>query len=71
MDVLIPVMDSLQASKKIRAYEHSLSRNAIIFSLTAEVDDDQALCLQAGMNNCLIKPVERGALFATIEKFVN
>ncbi len=62
MDVNMPVMGGLEATRKIR--EGALPmRDVTIIALTA--DDDGAThrdCIEAGMNSFLPKPVEMSAL---------
>ena len=61
MDVHMPVMDGLAATRAIREYEntlpHRLHNPVHIVSMTAGVlDEDRAACKQAGMNAFLSKP---------------
>lgn len=63
MDVLMPGMDGLTASTVIRDYEASQGRRAFIFGLSnREPDWVQAYCIEAGMDCCLGKPIDPGAL---------
>lgn len=59
MDMQMPVMDGLTATREIRAYERSRGLLAVpIVAMTANVmDTDRQACLDAGMNDFLIKPV--------------
>jgi len=62
MDVQMPVMDGLQASREIRRHEGS-ERPVPIIALTASaMTDEAAQCLAAGMNAVLAKPLEIGKL---------
>ncbi|PCH79862.1 MAG: hypothetical protein COB90_10395 [Hyphomicrobiales bacterium] len=57
MDVMMPVMDGLEATKRIRAQEKY--RNLPIIALTAKaMEHDRAECLEAGANDYMTKPVE-------------
>ncbi|CAN5819869.1 hypothetical protein BH09VER1_BH09VER1_46970 [soil metagenome] len=60
MDVQMPVMDGLEATRNIRAMEQSRSlRPAYISALTANIlPEDQQRCFDAGMNAYLNKPVK-------------
>lgn len=64
MDFEMPNMDGCGASKAMRAFEKSESRNPTpILALTAHaMREHQELCEQAGMNGHLSKPLELDAL---------
>jgi hypothetical protein len=65
MDIHMPNMDGLEATRQIRAWERSTQRASPIpiLALTASVmADDRANCLAAGMNDFLTKPISREAL---------
>ena len=59
MDMQMPEVDGIQATKMIREFERSISVKypCYIVTVTANVlGEDKQLCLQAGMNNFLTKP---------------
>ena len=59
MDVRMPIMDGLQATRAIRAMSREDARNVPIFALTGEVDEASvARAIEAGMHECLAKPVD-------------
>ena len=59
MDVHMPVMDGLTATKEIRRMQAGMSRRTPILALTANVQADQvARCLDAGMDGHLAKPIQ-------------
>lgn len=66
MDVMMPVMDGLQAAKKIKSISSDGNHVPIIF-LTA-LDDDKALseCLESGGDDFLSKPYNEAVLRAKI-----
>ncbi len=62
MDVQMPVMDGLEATRRIRALEGPASRVVIIaLSASAMIDQVEA-CLEAGMDGHLAKPINRAQL---------
>ena len=71
MDLKMPVMDGLEATRTIRALDREDASEIPIISLTANAfDEDVQRSLQAGLNAHLSKPVEPDALYATLEGFV-
>jgi PAS domain S-box-containing protein len=71
MDVQMPEMDGIEATRRIRAAEaREGSRRIPIIALTAHaMAKDRDDCLAAGMDDCLTKPLDRRALKATLEKW--
>lgn len=69
MDVQMPVLDGISATRQIR--ELSGSRNAIpIIALTAgSADSDRTSCLDAGMDDFLMKPLNPNDLYAKINRY--
>jgi len=68
MDVQMPVLDGYQATARIRAWEAEHQRVPLpIVAVTADAfADDQARCLQAGMNDFLPKPIKTSSLAAML-----
>jgi len=57
MDMRMPNMDGLEATRKIRALDHR-SKSLPIVALTANAfDDDRNACFDSGMNDFMTKPV--------------
>jgi CheY-like chemotaxis protein len=71
MDVRMPVMDGLTASKTIRELNHPDAKTIPIIAMTANAfDEDVQRSLQAGMNAHLSKPVEPERLYETLGKLI-
>ena len=71
MDMRMPEMDGLEATRRIRALDRSDSKTLPIIALTANAfDEDVQRSLQAGLNAHLSKPVQPEELFETLEKLI-
>jgi len=72
MDCQMPEMDGFAATKAIRIIEQSSDKPALpIIALTANaMDGDKELCLSAGMNDYLSKPVKKEQIAKTIMKWI-
>ena len=71
MDIRMPVMDGLEATKIIRNLDRSDSKTIPIIALTANAfDEDVQRSMQAGMNAHLSKPIDPDLLFETLSKFI-
>ncbi|MBR6372577.1 MAG: response regulator, partial [Victivallales bacterium] len=71
MDIRMPVMDGLEATRHIREMEREDARALPIIALTANAfEEDVQRSMQAGMNAHLSKPVEADALFGTLERLL-
>ncbi|MBF0151799.1 MAG: response regulator [Magnetococcales bacterium] len=69
MDVQMPVMDGLTATREIR--KHPEFANLPILAMTANaMSNDRELCLDAGMQDHISKPVDPEKLFATLAKWI-
>ena len=65
MDVQMPVMDGLTATRELR--KRHASANMPILAMTASVfADDKEACQEAGMDDFVAKPIQPDALIATI-----
>ena len=67
MDVMMPVMDGLEATRRIRSMDRPDAKTVPIFALTANAfADDQVLSRQAGMNEHISKPLDGPKLIKLI-----
>jgi CheY-like chemotaxis protein len=72
MDVRMPVMDGLTASKAIRELDRPDAKAIPIIAMTANAfDEDVQRSLQAGMNAHLSKPVEPERLYETLGRMIS
>jgi CheY-like chemotaxis protein len=68
MDVQMPVMDGLMATRKIREREATTNSHVPIIALTARaMQEDEPICIEAGMDAYLSKPLQPGELLQTLE----
>ena len=75
MDVQMPEMDGLEATRRIRQLEWQRDAETTvsipIIALTASVTkEEQAICIQAGMDAVVAKPINFSLLLATMESIV-
>ena len=70
MDIMMPVMDGLEACRKIRASSHPEGKVVPIIAMTAQASQEcTEKCQIAGMNGHLTKPVASEKLIKTIMEF--
>ena len=69
MDLRMPVMDGLEATRRIRALDRPDATRVPIIALTANAfEEDVRQSLEAGMNVHLAKPPDAGLLYETLEQ---
>jgi two-component system sensor histidine kinase/response regulator len=72
MDVQMPEMDGLEATIAIRQREKKSGKHVPIIAMTAHaMVGDRELCLKAGMDGYVTKPLDVGDLFAVIDDLVH
>ena len=70
MDLQMPVMSGYDATQAIRAAERGTGRHIPIVALTAHaMKGDREVCLQAGMDDYLGKPIHRQELASVLERW--
>ncbi len=70
MDVQMPVMDGLDATRAIRTRPDGASVPIVAMTANAFAEDKE-LCLQAGMNDFLAKPIDPELLFSTLLRWLD
>jgi two-component system sensor histidine kinase/response regulator len=67
MDIQMPVMDGLEACRRIREYEGD-SHHTPIVALTAHaMQGDAMICLEAGMDDYISKPIDPQLVYQVLE----
>ena len=71
MDIRMPVMDGLAATRCIRESDHSDSKTVPIVAMTANVfEEDVKKSFDAGMNAHLSKPVDIKQMYAVLDELI-
>ena len=71
MDVSMPDMNGLEATKAIREAEAGSGRHTAIIGLTAHaLKGDREMCLDAGMNDYMSKPISPDKLTAKVDEWL-
>jgi CheY-like chemotaxis protein/two-component sensor histidine kinase len=71
MDMQMPEMDGLEATRRIRALSVSSGRRMPIIAMTANVfKDDVEACIAAGMDDHIGKPLEINEIFDKLRKYL-
>jgi CheY-like chemotaxis protein/HPt (histidine-containing phosphotransfer) domain-containing protein len=69
MDIQMPVMDGLEATRMIRSREHPGEGKVHICAMTANaMKEDMAVCLKSGMASYVAKPVQEEEVFAVVRQ---
>lgn len=71
MDVRMPIMDGLEATRQIRLLQRSDAASVPIISMTADAfAQEQKKTIDAGMNYHLAKPINPSLLYKTLSEFI-
>jgi len=71
MDMQMPVMDGLEATRRIRALPDKKFRRLPIIAMTANVfKEDIDSCLEAGMNDHIGKPIDINMVLAKLREYL-
>lgn len=71
MDVQMPEMDGYEATKRIRLWDAALQRHTPILALTAHaMAGDRELCLNAGMDDYITKPLDASELIERMRSLI-
>ena len=71
MDVQMPEMDGLEATRTVRAFEAESGGHVPILAMTAQaMKGDRERCIEAGMDGYLMKPVRSRDLFQSIADLI-
>ena len=71
MDVQMPEMDGLEATRAIRQQEANGKNRTPIIAMTANaMAGDREMCISAGMDGYVTKPVKKDVLFAEVERVI-
>ncbi|MCW5822390.1 MAG: response regulator [Cyanobacteria bacterium TGS_CYA1] len=68
MDVMMPVMDGVTATKALRELEKETGAHLTVIAMTAVSDKDR--CLSAGMDDYIFKPIMLDPLKELLEKWL-
>ncbi|MBM3786897.1 MAG: response regulator [Acidobacteria bacterium] len=70
MDCHMPRMDGFEATRRIRAMESPRNRTPIIAVTASAAPADRAMCLDAGMDDYVSKPIGRNELSKALERWL-
>ncbi len=67
MDIRLPIMNGIQASQQLREMG---VKTPIIAQTAFAMDEDEQLCINAGCNSYIAKPLSKEKLFNLVKKFI-
>ena len=72
MDIMMPVMDGLEATKKIQNLPREDAKKVPIVAMTANAyESDKKMSMDAGMCSHLSKPIKREKLIEVLNRFLS
>jgi len=71
MDIHMPVMNGIDATRIIRSSEHTNQRIPIIALTANAVRGERERLINEGLDGCIIKPIQEEEIWNTIAKWVN
>ena len=70
MDIMMPVMDGLEATREIRTTNRSDASAVVIIAMTANAfTEDKTKALKSGMDDYLTKPLESEKLIRALSRY--
>src|SRR5258708_37225512 len=70
MDVQMPDLDGFEATQQIRDWEKETAQHIPIIAMTAHaMPGDRERCLEAGMDDYIIKPVDPKVVFSVLDRW--
>lgn len=72
MDMQMPVLDGISATKQIREMDAPHAKQVPIIAMTANTfNEDVVACIKAGMNEHLAKPISKDLFLRTLSKYLD
>ncbi|MEM7022295.1 MAG: response regulator [Pseudomonadota bacterium] len=69
MDVQMPELDGLEATRRIRALPGDQAAVPVVAITANAMTGDDQRCLDAGMNDYITKPIDRARLLSTVDRW--
>ena len=70
MDMQMPVMDGLEATRRLRQVASPCARVPILALTANAMEEDRQRCVEAGMSGYLVKPIVREELIAALRAYL-